>query len=230
MQAFVSDRVASPPEFAPFYSEKLVITPDSFFINEYTHSRSHVPPQADAVYSGRPAKAVGGEEVEVVTREAYGLPREGIVACNFNQLFKVDPSVYGVWMTLLAQIPDAYLWLLRLPSTAEKALRAEAARYGTAVASRLLFTDRISWKKHLVVKALANISLDNPVFNSHTSGVDILWAGVPLLSLAGETMSSRVAASLLTALPFPSLIARSLDDYQAIAARLLAGPHRKPEP
>jgi hypothetical protein len=33
----------------------------------------------------------------------------------------------------------ANLWLLRLPSTAEKALRAEAARYGTAVASRLLF-------------------------------------------------------------------------------------------
>jgi protein O-GlcNAc transferase len=42
---------------------------------------------------------------------------------------------------------------------------------------------------------MANLSLDNPVFNSHTSGVDILWAGVPLLTLAGETMSSRVAGA-----------------------------------
>ena len=36
MQVFVSDRVASPPEFVRFYSEKLILTPDSFFINEYT--------------------------------------------------------------------------------------------------------------------------------------------------------------------------------------------------
>jgi predicted O-linked N-acetylglucosamine transferase (SPINDLY family) len=36
VQVFVSDRVASPPEFVRFYSEKLILTPDSFFINEYT--------------------------------------------------------------------------------------------------------------------------------------------------------------------------------------------------
>eukprot|EP00802_Teleaulax_amphioxeia_P003996 Tamp_03999.p1 GENE.Tamp_03999~~Tamp_03999.p1 ORF type:complete len:997 (+),score=159.38 Tamp_03999:212-3202(+) len=229
MQAFVSDRVASPPELARFYSERLILAPDSFFINEYSRSRSHVPPLADAVYYGRLAHeplAVAGD-LGAVTREAYGLPKSGIVASNFNQLFKVDPSVFEVWMALLKSIPDAYLWLLRLPSTAERALRAEAARHGTDVAARLIFSDRISWKNHLVVKALANISLDNPVFNSHTSGVDILWAGVPLLTLAGETMSSRVAASLLSALPFPSLIARSLKDYQEIAQRLLAPPHRR---
>jgi protein O-GlcNAc transferase len=125
------------------------------------------------------------QELGEVTREAYGLPERGIVMCNFNQLFKVDPLVFAAWMRLLTRVPNAYLWLLRLPSTAEEALRAEAATYGPGVSSRLLFSDRIAWKNHLIVKALANISLDNPVFNSHTSGVDILWAGVPLLTLAG---------------------------------------------
>ncbi len=55
-------------------------------------------------------------------------------------------------------------------------------------------------------------------FSSSTlffSGCDILWAGVPLLTLPTSTMSGRVAASLLrAALPPPaaaSLIARTLD-------------------
>jgi len=198
MQLFISDRVASPPEFSRMYSERLLIVPHSFFINEYRQSRAHVPALADEVYTGQRASSAAAAQPDAssrdalgpVTRQEYGLPRDGIIMCNFNQLFKVDPLVFAVWMRLLEAEPAAYLWLLRLPSTAEEALRAEAARYGTAVASRLLFSDRIEWRNHLIVKSLANISLDNPVFNSHTSGVDILWAGVPLLTLARETMSS----------------------------------------
>ncbi len=60
---------------------------------------------------------------------------------------------------------------------------------------------RLEWRTHLVVKAMANLSLDNPVFNAHTSGVDALWAGLPLLTTPGQTMSSRVAASLLLSGP-----------------------------
>jgi protein O-GlcNAc transferase len=96
---FVSDRVASPPDYAAFYAEKLLVTPDSFFINEYRISRSHVPPLADAVYSGRrpppDADPSDAEDAHVgrVTREGYGLPRSGVIMCNFNQLFKVHPTV-----------------------------------------------------------------------------------------------------------------------------------------
>ena len=55
--------------------------------------------------------------------------------------------------------------------------------HGDDVHARLIFSDRIDWRTHLLVKSMANLSLDNPVFNSHTSGVDILWSGVPLLTL-----------------------------------------------
>jgi protein O-GlcNAc transferase len=132
MQLFVSDRVASPPEYASMYSEKLLVTPDSFFINEYTISRGHVPPLADSVYTGLPPpggtlepsssisslSTTPSGELGRVTREDYGLPRDGIIMCNFNQLFKVDPLVFAAWMGLLEKVPSAYLWMLRLPSTA----------------------------------------------------------------------------------------------------------------
>jgi hypothetical protein len=46
---------------------------------------------------------------------------------------------------------------------------------------------------------LADVFLDTPLVNAHTTGCDVLWAGCPLITLPGTTMASRVAASLATA-------------------------------
>lgn len=46
-------------------------------------------------------KAATGEEVPqnilVTTRQQYGLPDDAIVFCNFNQLYKIDPSTLQMW-------------------------------------------------------------------------------------------------------------------------------------
>ena len=46
-------------------------------------------------------KAATGEEVPrtiiVTTRSQYGLPEDAIVYCNFNQLYKIDPSTLQMW-------------------------------------------------------------------------------------------------------------------------------------
>ena len=67
--------------------------------------------------------------------------------------------------------------------TYTRAQKHALENHGDNVHSRLIFSERIDWRTHLLVKSMANLSLDNPVFNSHTSGVDILWSGVPLLTL-----------------------------------------------
>ncbi|EKX38116.1 hypothetical protein GUITHDRAFT_115669 [Guillardia theta CCMP2712] len=155
---FVSDRVATPPEFYNHFTERILSTPDTFFMNEYKQSRAHVPDLADAVYS----------DVEKLRR---------------------DDDLSESYRNIDRTSHDAYLWLLRLPSTAEYNLRKEADVYGEQVASRILFSDRIDWSSHLVIKSLANLSLDNPVFNSHTSAVDILWDEYEALArrlIAGE--------------------------------------------
>ena len=54
-------------------------------------------------------------------------------------------------------------------------------------------------------------------YTAHTTAADILWAGTPLLTLPSERMSSRVSASLLSALGASELIARTLDEYYKIA-------------
>ena len=49
-------------------------------------------------------KAASGEEVPksilVTTRQQYGLPEKAIVFCNFNQLYKIDPSTLRMWISV----------------------------------------------------------------------------------------------------------------------------------
>ncbi len=66
----------------------------------------------------------------------------------------------------------------------------------------------------------ADLFLDTFPCNAHTVASDALWAGLPLLTLAGETFASRVAASLLHAVGLEELISGSLPEYEALAIRL----------
>ena len=46
---------------------------------------------------------------------------------------------------------------------------------------------------------VADLFLDTPWCNAHTTGCDVLWGGVPMVTLPLERMASRVAASLCAA-------------------------------
>ena len=75
-------------------------------------------------------------------------------------------------------------------------------------------------RQHLYVKAAADVFLDTPSYNAHSSGCDVLWSGTPLLTVPGDKMGSRVAASLTAAINCPDTIARNEDDYAEIAIAL----------
>ena len=55
---------------------------------------------------------------------------------------------------------------------------------------------------------------------------DALWAGLPVLTCAGETYVSRMAGSLLTGIGMPELIAASVADYEATALDLARNRER----
>lgn len=51
--------------------------------------------------------------------------------------------------------------------------------------------------EHIRRGRLGDLFLDTPGCNAHTTGCDALWGGLPVLTLVGEKMATRVAASLL---------------------------------
>jgi predicted O-linked N-acetylglucosamine transferase (SPINDLY family) len=195
----ITDRFLTPPEAAEDYSEAFAYLPHSY----HPHGRNLLidPPP---------------------TRTEAGLPEEGFVFCCFNQSYKISPEIFDVWCRLLSAVPESLLWLLK-NSKAEGNLRNEAFQRGIDP-GRLVFAENLGQIKHLCRLGLADLVLDTLPCNAHTTASDSLWAGVPLVTLAGSTFPSRVAGSLLHAIQMPELIADDLQGYYELALALASRP------
>ena len=67
---------------------------------------------------------------------------------------------------------------------------------------------------------VADLFLDTFPITAHTTASDALWVGLPVLTLAGKSMASRVAGSLLTNINMKELITYNYDDYKNMALKL----------
>ena len=197
----IADPVVIPPEHERYFSEKVVRLPDTMMP---TDDRCAAIPGA--------------------SRASHGLPEQALVFCSFNGSFKVTPGLFEIWMQLLNAVPDSVLWLAAQIPEAVDAMRRVAVERGVAP-ERLVFAPMLpTVAEHLARLPLADIALDCFPYGSHTTAADCMRAGVPLVGLIGDTFASRVSASVLGAAGLPDLVARSVDDYRALATRLATRP------
>jgi predicted O-linked N-acetylglucosamine transferase (SPINDLY family) len=151
---------------------------------------------------------------------------------SFNRLAKLNADVARTWAAILAAVPDS---VLRLRGTAfadsttrDFVLRERFAPHGIG-ADRIEFD---GWGSHLETLAAyheIDIALDPFPFSGCATSCDALWMGVPVVTLAGETLVSRQSASLLAAAGLEPLITGSVDDYIAAAIALARDPQHRAE-
>jgi len=105
-------------------------------------------------------------------------------------------------------------------------LRAFAAAQGVRP-DQIIFTDVAAKNEHIRRSALADLFLDTPLCNAHTTGTDILWAGLPMITLPLEKMATRVAGSLCFATGFgEEMVVSSMQEYEEKAVSLALSPSR----
>ncbi|KAI8466334.1 MAG: TPR-like protein [Monoraphidium minutum] len=177
----ITDGVVAPRHLHHCYSESLALMPHCYFVNDYARCHRDVLDKAT-----------------LPRRADFGLPPDRVVYCCSNQLYKYDPDTFSSWCAILRRVPDSVLWLLRFPPYGEANLRAAAAARGVDP-GRLVFTDVAAKDVHIRRSGLADVFLDTPLCNAHTTGCDVLWGGCPMVTLPLERMASRVAASLAAA-------------------------------
>merc|ERR1711988_866399 len=124
-----------------------------------------------------------------------------------------------MWVNILNRVPNSVMWLLRFPQVGETNIHVAAQQMGCRNGA-IVFSNVAAKEEHVRRGQLADVCLDTPLCNGHTTGMDVLWAGTPMVTLAGETLASRVASSQLLALGSPELIAKDRADYESIAIRL----------
>jgi predicted O-linked N-acetylglucosamine transferase (SPINDLY family) len=157
------------------------------------------------------------------TRAQCQLPDRGFVFCCFNASYKILPEMFAIWMRLLQDVPGSVLWLLDTNPSVSRNLRCEAQSRDVSP-DRLIFAPRIPLAEHLARHGVADLFLDTFPYNAHTTANDALFAGLPLVTCAGETFASRVSGSHLNAIGLPELITHNLDDYAALAQKLALDP------
>ncbi|RUS69693.1 hypothetical protein EGW08_022546 [Elysia chlorotica] len=172
-------------------------------------------------------KSATGEEIPqcviLSSRLQYGLPDEAVVYCNFNQLYKIDPNTLEMWCEILKHVPNSVLWLLRFPAVGETNIHQIAQNHGLSP-GRIVFSNVAPKEEHVRRGQVADVCLDTPLCNGHTTGMDVLWAGTPMVTYPAETLASRVASSQLHSLGCPELVAYTKEDYIKIAVKLGTDP------
>jgi protein O-GlcNAc transferase len=205
-----------PVESRQYYSEKIVSLPHTYLVND--HKQSSRDAMTHEPMGDNPAH-------KAISRARYGISEDKFVFCNFNQMYKIDPATFDTWMNILKRVPNGVLWLLRFPPAAEERIRQEALNRGVKE-DQIIFSDVAVREEHLLRGHLADLFLDTPCYNAHSTASDILWSGTPMLTIQQEKMASRVASSLLQSVGLEQLVYKDHLQYEE-AAVSLAGDSEK---
>ncbi len=199
----IADATVIPEEHRQFYTEQVIWLPHCYQVNDDRRRIAETMP----------------------TRRDHGLPNSAVVFCCFNNVHKIMPQMFDIWMRLLRAVDGSVLWLLATNPDAVANLKLEAQARGV-LPDRLVFAPVLPHSDHLARLQLADLVLDTLPYNAHTTASDALWVHVPVVTCLGTTFAGRVGASLLQGVGMAELITPSLDHYATLALALARDPQR----
>ena len=155
-----------------------------------------------------------------LSKNQLGLPENKFIFCSFNNPYKIQPEMFNIWMEILKQKEDSVLWLLENEnSESVKNILSYAEKKGINP-NRIIYSKRCQINEYLDRLKVADLFLDTFPITAHTTANDALWVELPILTLAGKSMVSRVAGSLLNNINMKELITYSYNDYKNMALKL----------
>ena len=203
MDYIIADRIVLPREHDKEFTESVVRLPGCFMVTSDLPTPSRTP-----------------------TREELGLPSDKFVYASFNNPTKLEPEVYKAWMWILDQAPDTVLWLYSggNPQT-EANLLKEAEKYGIKE-NRICFAHNVPMGEHMARLRQADLMLDTFVYNAGATAVNALMSGVPIVTMPGETLLSRMGASFNHALSLNRLTCKNIEAYIQMCVYLGRNPDK----
>ncbi len=142
---------------------------------------------------------------------------------SFNSFAKVTEPMLQRWAEILQAVPDSRL-LLKAVGLSSKTVRERVRKILSEAGfgpDRLELLDPVATHSaHIASYQKIDIALDTFPYHGTTTTCEALWAGVPVVSLAGTRHVSRVGVSLLSNVGLPDLVAHSVDEYMQIAVKL----------
>lgn len=195
----LSDAVATPPEHADHFSERLLLMPPSYLVSHHAlMMKEHVSRSTKI----KAVPVIVGAEGDTHCRPDCGY------SCRFSYLAssgssKFSPEVFQVWMNILLRTSTANSQLVLSRHKDMHLAFPSLLRYSLSLGvgpGRLCQDIRYSDDTHLSAKASYDMYLDTVSKNGHVTTMDAMWAGLPVVSLGGGSrMMSRATQSATSA-------------------------------
>jgi len=190
----IADKVSIPKSSQKNYSENILHLNNSYFVADSTM----------------------GNKIKAKNLEECGLPKGKIILASFNQPYKIDSEIFDVWMEILAEIENSILWLYAPKGLARINLEKYINQYYVKLKDKIFFADKLTRNEHLARIKNVDLVLDCKKCNGHTTTIDALSVGVPVVTILGNNIAQRGAASILHTYGLKELIAKNLDEYKNI--------------
>ncbi|SCZ91024.1 BZ3500_MvSof-1268-A1-R1_Chr1-3g02487 [Microbotryum saponariae] len=159
------------------YTEKLLYLPHSYFVTDHKQAWREdetaglTAGEPHFVHSGMPNELYAIEEARrwQMRRELFpGIRDDTFIFANWNQLYKIDPFIFRIWLNILAKFPNSILWLLRFPAPGEAHLKSTALKWaGPEVAARIVFTDVANKVRSSILEVFVLHTHRSPVFSQN---------------------------------------------------------------
>jgi predicted O-linked N-acetylglucosamine transferase (SPINDLY family) len=139
-----------------------------------------------------------------------------------NNFGKVNDAVLDLWREILAAVPDSRLILLAPKGKVPDQVREKLG----VTPARLIGLPRESRHKYFNYYHRIDLALDPFPYTGHSTTLDGLWMGAPVVTLSGPTVVSRGSLSILSNAGLSELAATNKSDYVALAVALAKDPAR----
>jgi predicted O-linked N-acetylglucosamine transferase (SPINDLY family) len=186
----IADRYALPEELTTYFTEKPIYVEGSF-----------IPLTTDET------------PLRQASRSEFGLSEESFVMAAFGNVYKITPEVFETWMDLLKEIPHSVLWIVDDNPTTTSNLKSHASSH-KADLRRILFSPRAAHIEYKAKLKLADVFLDTFPYNCGSTTNDVIQAGVPIVSISGKTLVSRMGGSILQTTNNQDLICNNPTQYK----------------
>ena len=186
----IADRYALPEELTTYFTEKPLYIDGSFI--PLTRDDAPLP---DA------------------TRSAFGLAEDAFVMAAFGNVYKITPEMFATWMALLKEIPKAVLWIIDDNQATTANLKAHATAANIDF-NKIKFTPRTTHIEYKAKLKLADVFLDTFPYNCGSTSNDVINAGVPLVTISGKSLVSRMGGSILKNTKLETYICSTFEQYK----------------
>jgi predicted O-linked N-acetylglucosamine transferase (SPINDLY family) len=147
----------------------------------------------------------------------------------FGNVYKITSDMFDTWLEILKSAPHAVLWLIDDNPITTQNLKTYAGLKSINT-DQIIFSPRSSHSEYKQKLLLADLFLDSFPYNCGSTSNDVISMGIPMITLSGRSMVSRMGGSILKTIGMDDMICNTHEEYRKKTLALIRMKMHRDQP